>query len=468
MPLLERIYGHMPVFLQNIACGLQGLHINMSRFGKGFFLALEEAEERAEWPEERILDYRNQRLQDFIQHCAENIPHFRKRFEKTGIVPASIRSIEDIGVLPVLSRREVQRDVRRFIAENYPASERIMVHTSGSTGMGLRFPTTRSAINEQWAVWWRYRRRHGIQPGTLCAYFGGRSIVPTRQKLPPFWRYNNAGRQILFSGYHLSQGNMPAYIAEIRKRKPPWFHGYPSNLMLVASYIVENDIDLGYLPEWVTVGAENLMPHQARTLEAAFGVRPRQHYGLAEGVVNISECVNGRLHVDEDFSAVEFLPNEGGWGHRMIGTNFTNPVFGLVRYDTGDLVDLEDEDVCCTCGGTGRLVRGIEGRSEDYVTLRNGAIVGRLDHIFKDMVRVREAQIYQPDINSIVLRIVAGEGFSKIDERTLVKEARQRLGDEPEIMVQYCSDLPRTTRGKLKFVVSEVRPRGGEEMETHI
>ena len=31
----------------------------------------------------------------------------------------------------------------------------------------------------------------------------------------------------------------------------------------------------------------------------------------------------------------------------------------------------------------------------DYVVLSNGAVVGQLDHIFKNLVNIREAQIYQ-------------------------------------------------------------------------
>ena len=53
--------------------------------------------------------------------------------------------------------------------------------------------TTLAAIQEQWAIWWRYRRLHGLQFNTWCGYFGGRSVVPLTQKRPPLWRFNRAG-----------------------------------------------------------------------------------------------------------------------------------------------------------------------------------------------------------------------------------------------------------------------------------
>src|SRR5690606_21955337 len=130
--------------------------------------------------------------------------------------------------------------------------------------------TTAQALQVQWATWWRYWRWHGIQPGTWCGYFGGRSVVPVRQKFPPYWRINYPGRQILFSAYHMNPGNLGHYMDELRNRRPPWLHGYPSQLALIASHMIDTGYDLGYQPQWVTVGAENLLPHQVTAIAAAF------------------------------------------------------------------------------------------------------------------------------------------------------------------------------------------------------
>ena len=150
-------------------------------------------------------------------------------------------------------------------------------------------------------------------------------------------------------------------------------------------------VDLGYHVRWVTVGGENLLKGQEEVMTRAFGIRPLQHYGLAEAVANISQCERGRLHVDEDFAAVEFLPEESGQGHRIVGCNFTNLATPLLRYDTGDVVTIDEQG--CGCGRPGRVVAAIDGRREDYVELGNGARVGRMDHVFKDMTNIREAQI---------------------------------------------------------------------------
>lgn len=332
-----------------------------------------------------------------------------------------------------------------------------MTHTSGTTGGGLRFATTLQAVQEQWAIWWRYRRWHGIEIDTWCGYFGGRSVVPLSQIRPPFWRYNHPGKQILFSAYHMSQTNLGAYVDELRRRRPPWLHGYPSLLALLAAYVLEKGTDLDYKVRWVTVGAENLLPQQADLIQRAFGVRPKQHYGMAEAVANISGCEYGMLHVDEDLAAVEFLPNPDGPGFKVIGTNFTNLATPLLRYDTEDIATLNDKT--CPCGRPGRVVASIDGRHEDYVILKNGARLGRMDHIFKDMINIREAQIYQRQAGEITIRVVRGARYTNADEARLLGEARKRVGAGADISIEYVESIERSKTGKLRFVISEI-PEG--------
>jgi len=450
----EALYLKLPVTLQNIFCSLEGWRIKRSRFGGAFQTLLLEAESRTFWSVEHIQAYCDQRLRAFIRHCAHTVPFYRRRFQECGISPNDIQTLKDLQYLPILTKEEVQVHYPELVSEAVPKEQQIITHTSGTTGGGLRFATTLRAAQEQWATWWRYRRWHGIQLGTLCGYFGGRSVVPLSQSRPPFWRYNIPGKQIMFSAYHMSPANLGYYIDELRRRRPPWLHGYPSLLALLAAYILESGIDLGYEVRWVTTGAENLLAQQAILIERAFGVRPKQHYGMAEAVANFSECEYGALHVDEDFAAVEFVPHPSGLGFKVIGTNFTNLATPMLRYDIGDIVTLSDN--VCTCGRPGRVVATVDGRNEDYVILKSGARIGRMDHIFKDMVNIREAQIYQRRIGELIIRIVCGSRYNEDDEKVLLREVRKRVGEDTEILLEYVNQIRRSRTGKLRLVISEI------------
>ena len=160
--------------------------------------------------------------------------------------------------------------------------------------------------------------------------------------------------------------------------------------------------------------------------------------------------------MDEDFSLVEFEEMDNAPGrYRIIGTNWVNPAFPLFRYDTGDVATL-DSEATCTCGQIGRIVSQIDGRIEDYLVLPNGAKIGRLDHIFKDCVNIREAQIRQARDGRITFRIVKGDKYRDADERLLENEVKKRLGADVNFNIKYCDEIAKTASGKLRLVVSDL------------
>ena len=317
------------------------------------------------------------------------VPYYKRVFKECGFDVDRFEGLDDLAAVPMLDKPTVQQNTPELISEAVDMRKCTTTHTSGTTGAGLRFPMTSRATRESWAVWWRYRRWHGIELDTWSGYFGGRTIVPPAQRKPPFWRVNRPGRVVMFSGYHLSPTNVSAYVDELNRRCLPWLHGYPSILAALAGHLLDSGRRLDYPVRWITIGAENLLPLQSQLIDQAFGVRPRQHYGITEGVANISEHPDGNLYIDEDYAAVEFLPNGTG-SYSIVGTNMSNLAFPLVRYRVGDDVQLPSE-LEPTGGFPGRRVLAIDGRMEDYVVLANGARVGRMDHIFKDMTSVREA-----------------------------------------------------------------------------
>ncbi|MEK6328610.1 MAG: hypothetical protein AABM66_13955 [Actinomycetota bacterium] len=448
----QDLYNRLPVALQNLACTAAGARTAVRRYNRSYFRQLRAAQQRGEWSHEEICGLRDARMRAHLVHAATTVPHYRRKLEEAGVDARTVSLADLPGALPVLTKAEVQRDLRSFISPAVPSRKHLIEHTSGTTGGGLRFPTTWQAHRELWATWWRYRGWHGITHGTWCAQLAGHVVVSPDRDASPFWRYNLAGRQILMSGYHLSPENIPAYVAEFRKRRPPWIHGYPSLIALVAQHLVEQGAELGYQLRAVTTGAESLFPQQRELMRTAFGVEPREHYGMAEAVANASECEQGRLHVDEDLSFVEAIPDSSSGLVRIVGTNFSNPAMPLLRYSTDDLAVIGDGR--CACGRPGRIIERMDGRHEDFIVLRDGTRVGTANNIFKDATNVVEAQIYQPAPGVVVMRIVPGPAYSSADQARVLDEARLRLRADTEISIERWTRLPRSANGKLRLVVS--------------
>ncbi len=112
----------------------------------------------------------------------------------------------------------------------------------------------------------------------------------------------------------------------------------------------------------------------------------------------------------------------------------------------------------------------IDGRKEDYVVLRNGARVGRMDHIFKDMVAVREAQIVQNEPGALIVRLVRAPQYTAADEARLRSEFASRLGQDArvEFRVRRIDSENGLGKSAVCSVDAEGRAAGGDRRVTAV
>ena len=326
-----------------------------------------------------------------------------------------------------------------------------MTATSGTTGSGFKFPETNLMVKKQWAIWWRFRKWHDIQPGTWCGWFGGRIIMSPKINKPPFWRTNFPLKQIMFSSHNLTQKTIIDYYDKLTQSKLTWLHGYPSQLAHFAHLCKKNNLRHFPYLKIISLGAENLLEHQKDIMEEVFNVPIIQHYGLAEGVSNISERRNGKLEPDQDFAYTELIPIDSSKPSicRIIGTNYNNLAFPLIRYDTGDIATVSWKN-------QKPAILSIDGRKEDFITLKSGVSLGRLDHIFKSLINIQKAQIVQKKNKKIIVRVVKGERFDQDKEESkLISQLKLFIGNDEPVEIVYTKNIENSDSGKFRLVISE-------------
>lgn len=446
----EKYYLSLPGFLQRMVVNLRGRALRGGRYSEGFLSTLARAESRADWSAGRVRDYAGRRLADHLKY-ARHCPYWQNVFQERSVNADASDPFHELAKLPVLTKDTVRANLAGIACPLFAPARLLTVSTSGTTGAGLAFPETRESEWERWAVWWRYRRRLGIGPEDLCAHFGGKPIIPLDNEVAPYWRNSRHTGQVLFSSYHVNPRTVRAYAEEMSRAGVTWVHGYPSVLALLAGLMIEAGVAAPERVRLVTTGAENLAEWQRELIGQAFGVPVRQHYGLAESTANFSETAEGRMYVDEDFSGVEFVG--AGNSLAIVGTNWHNHAFPLFRYDSGDLCSA----ACAAAPPAAmrsRAVDSIDGRAEDYLVLRDGTHVGRLDQIFKDQPRIREAQIRQSRPGAARFHVVTMIGFDAADERRLRDSIGRHIGAKCDHAIVYEKALPRTPQGKLRLVVA--------------
>jgi phenylacetate-CoA ligase len=300
------------------------------------------------------------------------------------------------------------------------------------------------------------RMQHGVSPRDPHLTFGGRMVVPFRVSDPPFHRQDASLHQTLFSLYHMSEENLPAYVEAIHNAEARYAQGYPSSLHLVARALLAAGRPLarGRLKAIFT-SSETVLASQRRAIEAGFGAPLLDRYGASEFAVSMTSCGAGSLHVDMEYCVVEVEVQEETpeWARGpLLVTGLANRATPLIRYRIGDIGTRRKRP--CPCGRAGDAFLSVDGRVEDYVVTPDGRIVGRLDHVFKDLTDIAEAQIVQTAKDRIVVSVVPLPGYSEASERALLRELHARLGHDMAMRVERVGSIPRQANGKLRAVKS--------------
>jgi phenylacetate-CoA ligase len=206
----------------------------------------------------------------------------------------------------------------------------------------------------------------------------------------------------------------------------------------------------------IFTSSESLLSFQRETIEKAFGAPVRDRYGASEKVVSMTECREGRLHVDLEYCIVEVetaTETDEFEAGPLLVTGLSNYATPLFRYRIGDVGTRSKHP--CPCGRAGDVFLNVDGRVEDYVLTPDGRLVGRLDHIFKEQFDVAEAQIIQTSEASIDVLIVPRSSYSNTSSRALLREIRARLGTKMKIKIKIRDSIPREANGKFRAVKSE-------------
>jgi phenylacetate-CoA ligase len=166
-------------------------------------------------------------------------------------------------------------------------------------------------------------------------------------------------------------------------------------------------------------------------------------------------CEAGTQHLEVDYGFAEYL-DCGDGSAELVGTGFYNRVMPLIRYRIGDRVVLKDQPERCACGRSMPIVERVEGRLDDYLITLDGRQV-RFAYAFKGVTNVVEAQIIQSKVGEITVVVVPAEKFSQLDRVKIIRNARERLGEDTQVDIQIVGGIPRGPNGKFRAVVCNLQ-----------
>ncbi|KIL97762.1 Coenzyme F390 synthetase [Paramagnetospirillum magnetotacticum MS-1] len=414
------------------------------------------------WPAERHAVYQLRSLRRLVHHVAAHVPFYRDFMAASGIRPEDILSIEDIKRFPIIDKKVIQAQPEAFLADGSDRATLLHRTTGGSTGTPLTVWFDGDLLARDKANTEHYMRAIGLDIFTWKSIrLYGDKIDPEITDTGRYWKLVD-GRRLVMSCYHITHETAPAYVAELNRFRPRYIHTRPSSILPLAKYILQDGLALDPIRTIVSDG-EYLTDGQRAVIERAFQGRLYNIYGHTEACVVGHPCHHSDgLHLMPQVGVTELLDEQGrdvtepGGRGELVVTGFNNPVMPLIRYRTGDVAYLGEGG--CRCGRHYQMLKGIEGRLQDYVIDAAGNPTPLAPAVFNyndmDWKGIKEFKVIQDTPGELTILIVL-EAELAADPAGSKAVLEQRIGAILagfRISITLVDDIPKTKIGKHRYL----------------
>jgi phenylacetate-CoA ligase len=401
-----------------------------------------------------------ERLRKLLRHAYQNCVFYRRRMDESGFDVESFQSSDQLRFLPVLTKQDIQVHGREMVAANFPAGLRVRNQTGGSTGSPLQFFVDRERFASRLATTVRHNRWAGLRPGDWYAVLWGSRLDQDSQQ--NWWdrcRNSLLYRSIFLNTSLIRDKDWIEFIAKLRSKRPRILQAYTQAAVLFARYLRQNRINDIQFDSIITT-AEVLLPGQREFLEETFRARVFNRYGCREVSLIASECEHHRgMHVSTETLLVEIVahPSVSPPAGRVVITDLLNFSMPLIRYEIGDVAAWA-ADQKCPCGRQLPLLTEVQGRTTDFLTLRDGRHVSgpALTLVVADMPQVRQVQFVQKALDRIVIRVVPGNGYGAAVADELRRRLRLYVDPQTILDIEETVSIASEISGKYRFAINEL------------
>ena len=405
---------------------------------------------------------------------ARQAPFYRKLFEKQGIGPDSIKSLDDLRRIPFITKD----DLRDQYPYGFLAASRdkiVRMHSSsGTSGKPTVIFHTMQDIRQWSELIARCMYMTGVRESDVFQNMTGYGLFTGG--LGFHYGAEELGAMVIPVG----AGNTKRQIMLMREFETSVLHIIPSYALHFIKSLREEGIDprrefrlrIAYL------GAE---PHSDETrvrVEEALGVQAFNSYGLSEmnGPGVAFECTHKLgMHVWEDNFLIEIVdpktlePVKEGDDGEIVFTTLQREGMPLLRYRSKDIAAILPEP--CPCGRTHRRITRIKGRTDDMLIVKGVNMYPV--QIEKSLMAIPQVcsnyliQLEHKDFNDhmIVKVEVKSEMFHgdlkelQALRKTITESLRSELLITPEVDLVESGSLPRS-EGKAVRVIDNRKQWG--------
>ena len=335
-----------------------------------------------------IKSFQEQKLLELLQYVNLNSPFYKRLFEKENIDVRTIKTLEDLRLLPVTTKEDLQKYNDDFLC--IPANKIIdYATTSGTLGEPVTFGLSdndleRLAYNEAISF-----DCAGIKEGDIV-----QMMTTMDRRFMAGLAYFLGLRKLNVGVIRVGAGIPELQWDSILKYKPTYLITVPSFLLKLIEYAEIHNIDINNsgIKGAICIG-ESLrnqdfsMNTLSQKISEKWNIKLFSTYASTEMSTAFTECehsIGGHHH--PELIIIEVLdennvPVKNGEPGELTFTTIGVEAMPLVRFKTGDIVQLHSNP--CSCGRN---------------TFRVGPVIGRKQH----MIKYKGTTLYPPAMNDVL------------------------------------------------------------------
>ena len=400
-------------------------------------------------------------LQKLVHHAFTNCPYYRRKLTAAGVRPEDVRSLDDIGLIPTISKQEIQEHGPELMSATADTRTLIRDQTGGSTGSPLVFYYDNDRLDSRVAATLRHNHWAGWNPGDKAAViWGAPQDLARSPRLRDRVRDWIQDRRIMLDASALDERSMASFTVALRRYRPKILQAYSNTLGLYARYLRSRGID-DIRPRGIVCSAEVLTAENRRLIEETFGCRVFDRYGCREFAVIASECeVHDGMHINAENLLVEALvdgrPCRDQDG-QLVVTDLRNLAMPLLRYEIRDVGSVLTRE--CSCPRKLPLLAIGGGRSTDFLLSTSGAVVSGVviaTYVATNVPGIRQIQFLQDAPGAVKIRLVKGLEWSPATQAQLEAKARHYLGQDMRFDFEFCTLIASEKSGKYRFSICNI------------
>ncbi len=376
-----------------------------------------------ELDENKLLDKYNDAFIHLFNKTLDKSSFYYNLYNSHGISKRDIKTIDDIHKLPVINRKSILENVDNiYTGLNYFKVKGLTSGTSGSPAMVYRTP---ASINLEQAYLRNYREIFG---------FGFKDkLLSIRGKLGknmPYY-FDRLNNTLYISGPNINNETIHFYYDIIMRFKPVAIEAFPSYLYKFFLELNKKKYSLNV--NNIFTSSEMLYSFQREKIESYFSSSVHDWYGNVERSICLAQNNNNKYYPLPLYSINEYKDN------CIITTSLINDSFPLIRYEVDDRISVGSDDFYKNL--ISPEIIQIEGRSGDTLVLRDGSVVGCIDHAFKGIDNLIMAQIYQSiSDKSIEVKLVVNQAYNHLSEMKLKQNLTRMIGTETPTRLTICNE----------------------------